>query len=98
MVDAATQHLLRELAPRVLGVVARRYRDFAAAEDAVQEALLAAVDRWSVDGPPANPVAWLIHVAGRRMVDHVRAEAARRQREELVVSLVSPDEQVALAL
>jgi RNA polymerase sigma factor (sigma-70 family) len=98
MLDAATQRLLRELAPRVLGAVARRYGDFAAAEDVVQEALLAAVDRWPEGGLPANPVAWLIHVAGRRIADHVRAEAARRQREALVVSLVSPDEQVALAL
>ena len=95
--DPASQHLLRELAPEVLGVVTRRYRDFAAAEDAVQEALIAAALQWPHDGRPDNPRAWLILVASRRITDHIRAEAARRHREQLVVSLVPADEQVALA-
>jgi RNA polymerase sigma factor (sigma-70 family) len=73
--------LLRELTPHVLGAVVRRYGDFAAAEDAVQEALLAAATQWPVQGVPENPRGWLIHVAGRRMLDGVRAEAARRRRE-----------------
>ncbi|HEY4186480.1 MAG TPA: sigma-70 family RNA polymerase sigma factor [Polyangia bacterium] len=94
--DPATQHLLRELAPQVLGAVVRRFHDFAASEDAVQEALIAAAARWPGDGLPDNPRGWLIQVAARRIVDHVRAEAARRQREALVVSLVPPDEQLAL--
>jgi RNA polymerase sigma factor (sigma-70 family) len=72
--------LLRELAPQVLGVIVRRYRDFAAAEDAVQEALLAASQQWT-DGVPDQPRAWLIKVASRRMIDHVRSEVARRERE-----------------
>src|SRR5438128_1732837 len=75
------EHLLRELAPQVLGAVVRRFRDFAAAEDAVQEALLAAVAQWPRDGVPSNPQAWLIHVAARRMIDTWRAESARRSRE-----------------
>ncbi|MFT3766496.1 MAG: sigma-70 family RNA polymerase sigma factor [Minicystis sp.] len=92
-----TQHLLRDLAPQVLGVVVRRYRDFAAAEDAVQEALLAAATQWPREGLPESPRAWLIQVAGRRITDHVRAEAARRHREAIVVSLVPPEDQIALA-
>ncbi len=95
--DAPTQRLLRDLAPQVLGAVARRYRDFAASEDAVQDALIAAAAQWPESGVPANPRAWLIHVASRRIVDHVRAEAARRHREAIVVSLVPPDEQLAIA-
>ena len=95
--EIAIQRLLREVAPQVLGVVVRRYRDFAACEDAVQEALLAAAMQWSREGMPENPRGWLIHVASRRMTDQVRAEVARRQREALVVSLVPPDEQIALA-
>ena len=79
-------HLLRDLAPRVLGVVARRHGDFAAAEDAVQEALVAAATQWPVDGVPANPSGWLHHVAVRRLTDHVRSEAARRRREDSVAS------------
>src|SRR5215831_2261904 len=73
--------LLCDLAPQVLGSVIRRFGDFAAAEDAVQEALLAAAQQWPVRGVPDNPRGWLIHVAGRRMTDHLRAELARRRRE-----------------
>jgi RNA polymerase sigma factor (sigma-70 family) len=73
--------LLRELTPQVLGVVVRRFRDFAAAEDAVQEAWLAAATQWPRDGLPQNPRAWLMQVAFRRMTDHIRSESARRHRE-----------------
>jgi RNA polymerase sigma factor (sigma-70 family) len=76
-----TGELLRELAPRVLGTVLRKFRDFAMAEDAVQESLLAAVQQWPKDGTPTNPHAWLTQVAFRRMADQVRSEAARRRRE-----------------
>jgi RNA polymerase sigma factor (sigma-70 family) len=79
--DLDSGHLLRELAPQALGAVMRRFRDFAAAEDAVQEALLAAAVQWPRDGVPDNPRAWLIQVASRRMTDHVRSESARRRRE-----------------
>jgi RNA polymerase sigma factor (sigma-70 family) len=92
------QRLLRDLAPQVLGIVVRRFGDFAASEDAVQEALLAAATQWPREGLPDSPRAWLVHVAARRLTDHVRAEAARRHREEVVVSLVPADEQVALAM
>jgi RNA polymerase sigma factor (sigma-70 family) len=88
--------LLRDLAPQVLGVVVRRSGDFAASEDAVQEALIAAATQWPRDGAPESPRAWLIHVALRRMADHARAAAARRHREALVVSLVPPEDQIAL--
>src|SRR5580704_1967484 len=76
-----TEHLLRELAPQVLGAVMRRYRDFAAAEEAVQEALVAAATQWPRDGLPENPRGWLIQVAVRRMTDYLRSELARRRRE-----------------
>src|SRR5579864_3402243 len=79
--DDRSELLLRELAPQVLGAVIRRYRDFAAAEDAVQEALVAAAMQWPEEGVPDNPRAWLIQVAYRRMTDHVRSEVARRRRE-----------------
>ncbi len=78
------EDLLRELAPQVLGAVMRRYRDFAAAEDAVQEALIAAATHWPEQGLPDNPRGWLIQVAVRRMTDAARSEIARRRREETV--------------
>jgi RNA polymerase sigma factor (sigma-70 family) len=73
----------------------RRYRDFGSCEDAVQEALVAASQQWPASGLPDNPRAWLIKVATRRLTDHIRAATARRLREELVVGLVPPDEQIA---
>src|SRR5215469_2127075 len=73
--------LLRELTPQVLGNVMRRFRDFGAAEDAVQEASIAAVMQWPRDGVPENPRAWLTQVAFRKMADHIRSESARRRRE-----------------
>ena len=82
--DSRTEPLLRELAPQVLGAVFRRYRDFAASEDAVQEALVAASLQWPRDGVPGNPRAWLIRVASRSMTDHIRSETARRRRENAV--------------
>lgn len=77
-----TEHLLRDLTPQVLGAVVRRFRDFAAAEDAVQEALIAAVVQWPRDGVPQNPRGWLIQVASRRMADFLRSESSRRRRED----------------
>lgn len=81
MMEFSFEHLLRELAPRVLGATLRRYRDFAAAEDAVQEALVAAAVQWPREGVPENPGAWLTQVASRRMADQIRSDMARRQRE-----------------
>jgi RNA polymerase sigma factor (sigma-70 family) len=80
------EHLLRDIAPQVLAAVARRHDDFAAAEDAVQEALIAATAQWTNEGIPANPRGWLYHVALRRITDHLRSELARRRREEAVAS------------
>jgi len=79
--DAGSEQLLRDLAPQVLGAVLRRFRDFSAAEDAVQEALIAATSQWPRDGVPENPRGWLIQVASRRMTDYLRSEVARRRRE-----------------
>src|SRR5438270_5220620 len=81
MLDTEIEQLFRELAPQVLGSVVRRFHDFGAAEDAVQEALIAAALQWKRDGVPENPRGWLIQVASRRMTDHVRSETARRRRE-----------------
>jgi RNA polymerase sigma factor (sigma-70 family) len=81
---AETEDLLRRLAGQVLGAVVRRYGNFDLAEDATQEALLAASQQWPQDGLPDNPRAWLITVASRRLTDLLRSEQARRQREDAV--------------
>ncbi|MFJ6494003.1 DUF6596 domain-containing protein [Streptomyces virginiae] len=75
--------LLRSLTPGVLGILVRRGADFAAAEDAVQEALVEAIRTWPAD-PPRDPKGWLVTVAWRRFLDATRADSARRRREDLV--------------
>jgi predicted RNA polymerase sigma factor len=87
-VTARVEDLLRELAPQVLGALVRRYGHFDVAEDAVQEASLAAALQWPVDGVPQEPRAWLIRVASRKMIDALRSEQARRTREVVVAGQV----------
>ncbi|KRC35851.1 RNA polymerase sigma factor [Oerskovia sp. Root22] len=88
--DPAVEDLLRDLAPQVLGTLARRSGDFAGAEDAVQEALLAAVTSWAAQGVPGHPRAWLQQVASRRLVDAQRSEIARRRRERALAASEVP--------
>jgi RNA polymerase sigma factor (sigma-70 family) len=83
--------LLRELAPRVLGVLLRRYGGFDACEDAVQEALLAAALRWPAEGVPDNPTGWLVTAASRRWIEAWRNDSARRRREQTAAMLVPPE-------
>ncbi|WP_336206658.1 RNA polymerase sigma factor [Nonomuraea sp. LPB2021202275-12-8] len=93
----AVEEALRELAPRVLGVLVRRHGQFDACEDAVQEALLDAAVQWPEQGMPDNPRAWLVTVATRRLTDQVRSESARRRREESAAARVPADEFVTPA-
>lgn len=87
----AVEDLLRRHAPQVLGALVRRYGHFDLAEDAVQEALLAAAEQWPGSGIPDNPRGWLIRVASRRLTDQLRSEEARRRREETVATLMPRD-------
>jgi RNA polymerase sigma factor (sigma-70 family) len=85
---AAIEGLLRELAPQVLGALIRRYGTFDSAEDAVQEALLAAAVQWPSAGVPDNPRGWLLTVASRRLTDQLRSDVARHRRETAVAALL----------
>jgi RNA polymerase sigma factor (sigma-70 family) len=86
------ENLLRQMAPQVLGAVVRRYGHFDIAEDAVQEAMLAAATQWPSEGLPHNPKAWLITVAARRFTDLLRSEQARRRREDTVARWQLPEQ------
>jgi RNA polymerase sigma factor (sigma-70 family) len=97
MPEAEAEDLLRRLAPPVLGAVVRRYGHFDTAEDAVQEALLAAATQWPKDGTPDNPRGWLITVASRRLTDLLRSEQARQRREDTVAQWTLPDQRLAPA-
>lgn len=97
MTGNSAEDLLRRLAPQVLGAVVRRYGHFDTAEDAVQEALLAAATQWPADGVPDSPRGWLITVASRRLTDLLRSEQARRRREDTVAQWTLPDEWLAPA-
>ena len=85
-----TWDLLRQSAPRALAAVVRRFGDFADAEDAVQEALIEASRQWPAQGTPESPTGWLIAVASRRMTDKIRADSARRAREERIAAEPEP--------
>jgi RNA polymerase sigma factor (sigma-70 family) len=82
---ADIEDMLRALAPQVLGALLRRHQALDLCEDAVQEALIAAAAEWPGAGTPDNPRAWLITVANRRLIDEVRRESSRRQREDRLV-------------
>jgi RNA polymerase sigma factor (sigma-70 family) len=88
--DDRVEDLLRGLAPQVLGALVRRYGQFDACEDAVQEALLAAAVQWPRDGVPDNPHGWLTTVAARRLTDQWRSDGARRTRETTAATLEPP--------
>ena len=85
------EQLWRTLAPQVLGALVRRYGDFDRAEDAVQEALLAASSQWPRDGMPHDPRAWLVRVASRRLIDHWRSDHSRARRERAEADALPTD-------
>jgi RNA polymerase sigma factor (sigma-70 family) len=95
--DAEIEGLLRQLAPQVLGALVRRYGHFDTAEDAVQEALIAAARQWPDEGVPDSARGWLITVASRRLTDLLRAQAARQRREDTVAAWVLPGDRLAPA-
>ncbi len=97
MTETPIEDLLRHLAPQVLGALVRRYGHFDTAEDAVQEALIAAATTWPLEGIPASPRGWLVTVASRRLTDMLRQAQARRRREDAVSAQVLSTERFAPA-
>ncbi|MFC8227694.1 RNA polymerase sigma factor [Streptomyces sp. NPDC057287] len=89
--ETGVEDLLRHHAPQVLGALVRRYGHFDTAEDAVQEATLAAYRQWPADGVPGNPRGWLIRTASRRLTDQLRSDSARQRREARAAALTPRD-------
>ncbi|SEG91572.1 RNA polymerase, sigma subunit, ECF family [Actinacidiphila yanglinensis] len=92
MTAPAIEDLLRELTPQVLGTLVRRYGRFEGCEDAVQEAVLAATVQWPAEGVPEHPRGWLVTVASRRLIDQLRSDRARRERESATAAEVVPED------
>src|SRR6478736_5131839 len=92
----SVERLLREITPQVLGALTRRHRDFAAAEDAVQEALIDASMQWPLEGVPENAAGWLYRVALRRLTDERRSDFARRRREEQIANELADEDLMRL--
>ena len=97
MTEPGFEDLLRNVAPQVLAALTRRFGNFETAEDAVQEALLAAAPQWPEQGMPENPRGWLITVGSRRLTDQLRSDLARARRETAAAALLPPLELVAPA-
>src|SRR6202035_5521244 len=97
MAETEVEDLRRQLAPQVLGAVVRRYGHFDTAEDATQEALIAAATQWPADGLPDHPRGGLITVASRRLTDLLRADQARQRREDTVARWVLPEQRLGAA-
>src|SRR5712672_1322679 len=91
MTAPAIEDLLRDLKPQVLGALVRRHGQFEGGEDAVQEAVLAATVQWPDGGVPDNPRGWLMTVASRRLIDQMRSDQARRERESATATEVAPE-------
>jgi RNA polymerase sigma factor (sigma-70 family) len=92
MTASALEDLLRKLRPQVLGALVRRHGQFEGCEDATQEAVLAAAVQWPAEGVPDNPRGWLMAVASRRLIDQVRSDHARRERETARAIEVGPED------
>jgi RNA polymerase sigma-70 factor (ECF subfamily) len=86
------ERTFREEHGRVLAALISRLGDFALAEDALQDALVNALERWEIDGVPRNPGAWLLTVAKRRAIDRIRRAATLEQKVELLESLAIVEE------
>ena len=92
MTATAVEDLLRELTPQVLGALVRRHGQFEGCEDAVQEAVLAAAVQWPAEGVPDSPRGWLMTVASRRLIDQLRSDRARRERESATAAEAPPED------
>jgi RNA polymerase sigma factor (sigma-70 family) len=89
---AQIEATFREEHGRVLATLISQLGDFALAEDALQDALVNALERWEVDGVPRNPGAWLVTVAKRRAIDRLRRAARLEHNAVILDSLAAQDE------
>ena len=86
------EHLFRRESGQVLASLIRTLGDFDSAEDALQEAIVVALERWPLDGVPDRPGAWLLTTARRKAIDRLRREAKRSDKQAAAQELLLADE------
>ena len=86
------ERVFREHYGRAVSVLVRACGDIDAAEEAVQDAFAAAVERWPATGIPPNTVAWIITTARNRAIDRFRRESTRDDRHAEAMRLYDADE------
>src|SRR5512140_662489 len=89
-IESQIEKTFREEHGRVLAALISQCEDFTLAEDALQDALVNALERWRIDGVPLNPGAWMLTVATRRLIDRLRRAAKFEQNDVLLDSLAAP--------
>jgi RNA polymerase sigma-70 factor (ECF subfamily) len=82
MTHVEIEKIFREQAGRVLATLIRLVGDFDLAEDALQDAIAVALERWPTSDPPSNPRAWLVNVARNKAVDRIRRQIAFRGKQD----------------
>jgi len=92
--QAAIARVFREESGKVLAFLIRTLRDFELAEDALQEAIASALERWPIDGVPDNPAAWLTTTARRKALDRLRRQATRSEKAPALKVLASLEQEV----
>src|SRR5258705_11277870 len=90
---AQIESTFREEYGRVMAALISRFGDFTLAEDALQDALVIALERWEIDGVPRNPGAWLTTVARRRAIDRLRRSATDQRAASALDPSAAEDEE-----
>ena len=86
-VPQIVDHVYRQESGRILAALIASLRDFTLAEDALQDAMVAALQQWPASGVPRNPAAWLTTIARRKAIDRLRREGTLSQKQALLQSL-----------
>ena len=87
------EQTFREEYGRVLAALISQLGDFTLAEDAVQDALVIALERWEIEGVPTNPGAWITSIAKRRAIDRLRRRATAERNQGMLLDLPDDEEQ-----
>src|SRR5262245_42278457 len=92
MLSQVLEQVFRRQGRRVRATLIRHLGDFDLAEDALQDAIARALERWPAEGIPANPAAWLTTVARRRSVDLLRRRKPHGELPDVSAAVIEPED------